>query len=111
MPRKKIDFETVRDIGLALLDVKDATTPRGFALKLKGRLLACEALNKSAEPGSLMVRIGSDERNLLLASEPDVFYVTDHYAGHPAVLVRLSAISRAALRNVLERAWRFVSEK
>jgi hypothetical protein len=47
---RKADFALVREIALALPDVKDATTPRGFALKLRGKLLACEAIHRSAEP-------------------------------------------------------------
>jgi len=32
----------------------------------------------SAELGSLVVRVGFDDRTELLAAEPDVYHVTDH---------------------------------
>src|SRR6476659_6083698 len=92
MPAKKVTFDTVREIGLALPDVEDGTAYGALALKLHGRLLACVAINKSAEPDSLMVRTDFDERDALLAEDPKTYYVTDHYVKYPAVLVRLSRI-------------------
>jgi len=65
---RKLDFAAVREIGLTLPDVKDGTTPRGFALKFRGKVLACEAIHKSAEPNTLMVRVGFDDRARLLAA-------------------------------------------
>ena len=111
MSKGKIDFDAVRDIALTLPNVEDGSTRRGFAVKVKGRLLACEAINKSAEPGSLVVRIAFDEREELLELEPDVFYLTDHYVKHAVVLVRLSKIERDSLRDLLERAWHLTTAK
>ena len=73
-----------------------------------GRLLACEAIHKSAEPNTLMVRIGLQRRVELLAQSGEVHYPTDHYAPYPAVLVRLSRIKRAALKELLTESWEFV---
>jgi hypothetical protein len=109
--QRDIDFDIVRQIARTLPDVEEHTSSRGVGLKVRGKLLACEAIHKSAEPNSLMVRIGSDERELLLATEPGSYYLTDHYRGYPAVLVRLSKISRKALRELLEDAARFVTAK
>jgi hypothetical protein len=109
MSHRAIDFEAVRSIGAALPDVKDASGSRGTALKIKGRLLACEAIHKSAEPGSLMVRISMARREALLAQNADTFYLTDHYDPYPAVLVRLARIERAALVGLLTEAREFVS--
>jgi hypothetical protein len=111
MPSKKIDFDVVREIALALPGVDESALHGHPALKVSGRLLTCPAIHKSAEPNSLAVRIGFDERQALLASQPDVYYVTDHYVNHPAVLVRLSRIRRDSLRDLLAIAWRFVNSK
>jgi DNA-binding XRE family transcriptional regulator len=107
-PKRAGAFETVRTIGTSLPDVKDATSRFGVALKFKGRLLACEAIDKSAEPGSLMVSIGLKRRKALLAQNADAFYLTDHYAPYPAILVRLSRIKRAALEGLLTESWEFM---
>jgi hypothetical protein len=111
MPRKKIDFDTVREIALGLSGVEDATAYGSQALKVGGRLLTCIPTNKSAEPDSLAVRIGIDQRAELLAAAPDVYYVTDHYVNYPMVLVRMSRIHPDALRDLLGMAWRFVTTK
>ena len=108
VPKHAGDFEIVRSIGTALPDVKDATSRLGMALKFKGRLLACEAIDKSAKPNSLMVTIGLKRRKALLAQNPDVFYLTDHYAPYPAVLVRLSRIKRNALKDLLTESREFM---
>ena len=111
MPRNKIDFDTVRTIALALADVEESTTYGSPALKVRGKLLACIAIHRSAEPGSLAVRIDFDRRADLMAAAPDVYYLTDHYVNYPVVLVRLSRIHSDTLRDLLGMAWRFVTTK
>jgi CO/xanthine dehydrogenase Mo-binding subunit len=49
--------------------------------------------SQAAEPNTLAVRIDFDQRAELMAAEPDVYYVTDHYLNYPTVLVRLSRIA------------------
>jgi len=111
MPRTSVTFETVREIGLALPDVEDSTMHGKFALKVRGKLLACVAIHKSAEPQSLGVRIDIDQRAGLLAEAPETYYVTDHYRDYPMVLVRLSRIRTDELRDLLSASWRFVTAK
>jgi hypothetical protein len=108
MPRKQT-FDTVRKIGLELPDVEESTMYGAPALKVRGKLLACMASHKSAEPGSLVVRIGFDQRDALIADDPRTYYVKPHYEGYPSVLVRLALIDREALRDLLRSAWRLVS--
>jgi hypothetical protein len=111
MPRSTITFDTVRDIGLALPGVEESTAYGQRALKVHGKLLACVPANHSAEPASLAVRVDFDDRAELLAADPDVYYVTDHYVGHSAVLVRLSRVNRDVLRDLLGMACKFVTRK
>ena len=111
MRRNKIDFDVVRGIALELPGVKEGTLHGAPSLKVSGRLFACPALHKSAEPNSLLVRIGFEERKGLLTAQPGVFYLTEHYVNYPAVLVRLSCIRHDSLQEVINMAWRFVSSK
>src|SRR5690606_30834724 len=60
------ELETVRHIAQSLPEVKDASNRLGVALKYKGRLLACEAIDRSAEPDSLMLTISQQRRRVLL---------------------------------------------
>jgi hypothetical protein len=45
----------------------------------------------------------------LLAAAPDVYYVTDHYLGYSAMLVRLSRVPSDVLRDLLGMAHKFVT--
>ena len=74
-----------------------------------GKLLTCVPSHRSAEPGSLAVRIDFDNRAELLAADPDVYYVTDHYINYTAVLVRLSRVRPDILRDLLGMAHKFVT--
>jgi hypothetical protein len=105
-------FETVRTVGLALPDVEATTRYDGSpVLKLGGIFMAGLATHPSAEPGSLVVRAGYEEREWLLEDAPETYYLTDYYRGHPLVLVRLSRIERDALRDVLSVSWRLTLAK
>ena len=103
-----LNFDTARKLGLALPDVVDGTAYGAPALKLGGKLLACVPTNKSAEANSIAVRIDLEHRAELLRQHPDIYYITDHYAPYPIVLVRLSRITRTDLTELLRDAYRFV---
>jgi len=104
-----VSFDTVRKVGLTLPGVVESTAYGSHALKVRGKLLACVPTHRSAEPGSLMVRVGSDDRAELLAAAPDVYYVTDHYLNYSGVLVRLSRVTPDVLRDLLGMAHKFVT--
>ena len=106
-----LNFDTVRQIGLPLADVVDGTAYGAPALKLRGHLLACVPTHKSAEVNSIVVRIDLGRRAQLLREHPEIYYITDHYAPHPTVLVRLSKITRTELTQLLSEAWNFASAK
>jgi hypothetical protein len=107
----KITFETVRKIASELPGVEESTSYGSPSFKIRGRLVAAMAVNKSAEPNSLGLSIDVDQRDALISEAPDTYYTTDHYANHPFVLVRLSRVSPGALRDLLHAAWKFVSAK
>lgn len=109
MPNKKIDFEVVREMALALDGVEQSTIHGAPSLKVRGRLLCCPAIHSSAEPDTLAIQIDRVERAKLMEANPGVYYVTDHYLDYSTVLVRLSRIDRDSLENLLGIAWRFVT--
>src|ERR1700689_4977324 len=111
MPKSTIDFDTLRKIGLAFPGVEESTAYGQPALKIHGKLLACLPASRSAEPGSLAVRIDFADRAELLAEAPDVYYVTEHYVDYNAVLVRLSQVDAGVLRDLLGVAYKFVTRK
>src|SRR5246127_3615182 len=111
MARSTTNFDTVRKIGLALAGAGERTAFGAPALKVHGKLLACVPAHRSAEPGSLAVRVDFDARAELLAADPDVYYVTDHYLNYTAVLVRLSRVTPDVLRDLLGMAHKFVTAR
>jgi hypothetical protein len=105
-------FEIVRTVGLALPDVEATTKYDGSpVLKAGGSFMAGLATHPSAEPGTLVVRHGLEERERLIEDAPETYYLTDYYRRYPLVLVRLSRIEPDALRDVLSVSWRLTSTK
>jgi hypothetical protein len=49
---------------------------------------------------------GEEEKQALIASDPEKFFTEPHYHGYPAVLVRLDAIDGEELSELLTDAWR-----
>jgi hypothetical protein len=105
-------FEIVREVGLTLPDVEAATRYDGSpVLRLGGVFLAGMATHPSAEPGTLVVRSGFEERQRLIEDAPETYYVTDYYRPYPLVLVRLSRVDRSALHDLLSVSWRLTVPK
>ena len=102
-------FDVVRKIGLALPDVEEGTTYGSPALKIRGKMFACLAVHRSAEPETLVIRIDFDQRDELLAADPKTYYLTDHYVSYPCVLIRLRRAHPDALQDLVRMAYRFVS--
>ena len=85
-------------------------TARGIeeGIRVVAIMFACIASNKSAEPNTLVVRIDFDRRDEMIAADPDVYYLKDHYVNYPVVLVRLNRVHPDALRELLLIGWRNV---
>ena len=110
MPRGS-RFTPVETIGRTLPGVEVTTTWGQPALKVRGKMFACIASNKSAEPDTLVVMMDFADRDALVEEEPDTYYLKEHYVGYPCVLVRLARVHPDALRDLLAGAHRFVSSK
>jgi hypothetical protein len=92
----------VRPLALALPGVEEGTSYGTQAFRVRGKFFA-----RLREDGdSLVLKCNVYERRYLVEDMPEVFYVTDHYRDYPAVLVRLSAVAPALLRERLEASWR-----
>ncbi|HTX02752.1 MAG TPA: MmcQ/YjbR family DNA-binding protein [Candidatus Acidoferrales bacterium] len=65
------------------------------------------ALGKRAPKGPVLGLKTADleMKDVLLASDPKVFFTTPHFDGYPSVLVELDRISVRALREALVEAW------
>jgi hypothetical protein len=110
MCRRPPSTESGRDGGLSLPGVEAVVRYDGSpVLKVAGCFMAGLAMHPSAEPATLVVRVGFEERAYLLEDAPDTYYLTDYYRSHP--IVRLSRIDRDALRDVLSVSRRLTVAK
>lgn len=95
-------FDAVRRAARSLPDVEAATRYDGApVLRVGGAFMAALASHPSAEPGTLVVRVRPEDRDLLLEDAPDTYYVTEYYAPHPVVLARLARLDDGALHDLL----------
>jgi len=105
-------FAPVRAIGLTLPGVEAVTKYDGSpVLKVNGRFMAGLATHESAEADSLVVRCDVESRELMIEDAPDTYYLTDYYRSYPLILVRLSHVTRDALRDLLSVSRRMALEK
>jgi len=68
---------------------------------VRGKLLA-----RLHENGTLVVRVGADAQEALIAMEPEVYFITPHYAGSWAILVRLDQAEASAMQALMVETWR-----
>jgi len=101
-------FARVQNLGRSLPGSEQGTAYGSPALKIDGKMYACVPTNKAAEPNSLVVRVSFVHRDELLAADPDIYYLKDHYVNYPCVLVRLARIHDDALQDLLRMAYEFV---
>ena len=96
-----LTFCKVKSLSKELPGVEEATSYGTPALKVKGKLMA----RLKEDEATLVVRVTWDERERLLATFPDVFFLAEHYRAHPWVLMRLSAAPLTVARSVLHHSW------
>ena len=94
-------WEEVVAFALALPDTELSTSYGRPAVKVRGRAF----VYSGREPGSFAVATPLGEKELLMETEPDTFWESDHYCGWPAVLVRYGSPSRGRIQRVIERSW------
>ena len=101
-------YEDVRRIGLAMPGVEEGTSYGTAALKVKKKLF----VRLKEDGDSLVIGMPFEQREALIAEEPEKYYITDHYLNYEYVLVRLSKVDEEELRDLLKgRASRGDGEK
>jgi hypothetical protein len=105
--KKSVTFETVRQLALALPGVIEGTSYGTPAFRVRGRILA--RFHQDGE--TLVLKTEYATREVLMAAQPETFYVTDHYRCYPWMLVRLSTVELGLLRGLIKDAWRSLAPK
>jgi hypothetical protein len=97
----------VRAIALSLPETDERPSYGTPGFRVKDRLFA-----RIRRPGVLLVWCADDgEKDFLLRADPEKFFTTPHYDGHPSVLVRLTAVDRDELAELLTDSWRVRAPK
>ena len=92
---------------MELEGAEEGTSYGTAAFKVSEKLIA--RLKEDGE--TLVVGTTFEERDGLMADEPETYFITDHYLNYPWVLVRLKRVKAEALRELLARAWKLAREK
>jgi hypothetical protein len=101
-------WDDVIEIGTRLPGVEVGSSFHRPALKVRGKGMCSLRTN----PDALVLRVADlGEREMLLRSEPQIFFSTPHYDGWPYVLVRLHVVPPDELAELLEDAWRVFAAK
>jgi hypothetical protein len=95
--------EDVRHAALALPETGERPMYGTPAFYVRGKWFA-----RIGEEGDVpAVRCASEEhKHELIAAQPETFFTTPHYDRHAVVLVRLPAVERDELAELLADAWR-----
>jgi hypothetical protein len=101
-----VTWDTVRQISLSLDDVEESTSYGTPAFKVRGALFV--RLHQDFD-STIVLGTDFEQRDELLAADPETYFITDHYRNYSWVLVRLSRVHRDALRDLLRMAWRLAS--
>jgi hypothetical protein len=97
----------VRQIALGLPETEERPSYGTPGFRVKDRLFA-----RIREEGVVLVWCADEaEKDFLLRADPRKFFTTPHYDGHPSVLVRLGAVGRDELAELLTDSWRVRAPK
>jgi len=90
-------------IATALPGTEVATWYGTHGLKVAGKGFA--RLRTEAE-GGLVLMCSLEEKERLIDSGEPAYFTTPHYDGYGSIIVDLSKVDRAALRELIVQAWR-----
>lgn len=105
--KKGMNFEDVRRIALSFPGVEEGTSYGTPAFRVSRKFIT--RLHDSGE--AMVMRVGFDEREMLMEREPGTYFITDHYKDYPIVLVRISAVAEPVFTALFERNWRDAAAK
>ncbi|WP_458758279.1 MmcQ/YjbR family DNA-binding protein [Afipia sp. TerB] len=101
-------FDDVEAVALQWPGVEVGTSYGTPALKVRKKLLA-----RLKEGGETLVMpgVGFDERDMLIETQPKVFFFTYHYRDWPIVLIRLPRARKQTVEALLLRQWKALASK
>jgi hypothetical protein len=103
MPKSKgLTYEQFTKIALAYPGVEEYTT-----FGTPGLRVGKKFMSRLREPDVIVLKeVYDDEQRFLMETQPEAFFLTDHYRGYPTILIRLSKVERSQLAELLDQSWR-----
>jgi hypothetical protein len=101
-------WQQLSKMGRELPEVVEDIWFRTPALKVRGKSFV-----RLKEDGKSVVFLlaSVEEQEILIEAQREIYFITDHYKGWPAVLARLSKLGTRECRFRLEQAWRLKAPK
>jgi hypothetical protein len=103
----QVTLDDLRRIALALPGMEEGTSYGTPGFRVRGKLVA----RLWPEGDVLVLHVGAEERAALIATNPAVYFLTDHYRGSGMVLVHLTLASPDELAQLFAAAWRALAPK
>ncbi len=96
-------WEQLVKLGLQLPEVEEGIWYRTPALKVRGKSFC-----RLKEDGQTVVFLleSVEEQEFLCRTQPELYFITDHYRGYPAVLARMTKLRVPECRRRLQFGWR-----
>jgi hypothetical protein len=96
--------DDVRRIALSLPQVTEKPSYGSPGFRVKDKLFL--RIRGEKEGGLVVFVEDLGEKEVLLASDPEIFFTTPHYDGYPIVLVNVPAIGEDELTELICDSWR-----
>lgn len=96
------DWNALTGFALTLPDTITGTHYGGAAIKVASNGRAFVSIGR--EPGSFVLSIDADTKEMLLETDPATFWQTPHYHGWAALLVRYNSADPSRVQAMVARA-------
>lgn len=100
--------EDVRAVVMAFPGAEDGLSYGHPSFKVNGKMFT---RLRTEDDSLVLMDVGFDEREMLMAAEPATFHFTAHYKDYPCVLARIATLDPGSLRSFLERRFRKIAKK
>ena len=102
-----ITFKWIEDLARSFPGADVSTSYGTPAIKVGKKLV----LRMHQKEDAIVLLLNTvDEQLELIQRDPLAFYITDHYVGYPAILIR-PTVEKSVFRDQMERSWRRVARK
>jgi hypothetical protein len=102
-----LTWEAVRRAALALPDVEEGTAYSFPAFRHNGNLF----LAYRQDLGAIGVYSTFEQRDAMIAEDPETYFTTDHHRPFPWVLARLKSLHASALPDLLQMGLRCAPQR